>query len=65
VVTPDFDIVAKKAESTTELCVFSAIGNPLLIAKWDAILPAIYTRVFGPASLQDCQKYVKENGGFS
>lgn len=45
-------------------CVFSWIGtNSLKVAKCDAILPAVYARVFGPATYGECEKYVQENGG--
>src|ERR1044072_8158634 len=50
--------------SDPNYCVFSWIGtNWLLIAKCDAILPAVYTRVFGPATYEACQSYVREHGG--
>ena len=45
-------------------CVFSWIGTDTLkIAKCDVILPGVYKRVFVPAILGECQKYVKENCG--
>jgi len=51
------------APTDTGYCVFSWIGTDTLkIAKCDAILPAVYTRVFGPATFGECQKYVKDNG---
>ncbi|MBI3704875.1 MAG: hypothetical protein HY244_13775 [Rhizobiales bacterium] len=64
VVVPDFDAAATTAEAGAQYCVFQWIGiNPLMIAKCDAPVPAVYTRVFGPASHDDCKKYVKDNGG--
>jgi len=52
------------APSDTGYCVFSWIGTDALkIAKCDAILPAVYSRVYGPASYGECEKHVKDNGG--
>lgn len=44
-------------------CVFSWIDiNSMMIAKCDAILPAVYVRVFGPATEQDCARYIAAHG---
>lgn len=71
VVIPDFNISATDATSAT-FCVFRVVGlggtggiNPLLIAQCDAILPAIYARVFGPATADECRKYINDNGGLA
>lgn len=67
-VVPPIDVagMAMAVDGNADHCVFSWIGvNRLLIAKCDATLPAVYTRVFGPASLADCEKYVANNGGFA
>lgn len=40
-------------------CVFSWIGtDQLKVAKCDALLPAVYRRVFGPDTFAECQGYV-------
>jgi hypothetical protein len=47
-------------------CVYSWIGiSPLMIAKCNAVVPGVYTKVFGPASYEDCQKYAREHGGIA
>lgn len=52
------------AKSEQGFCVFQIIGRTeLLIAKCDAILPAIYKRVFGPASYEECEKYLGDHQG--
>lgn len=52
------------APRAAQFCVFENINNhALLIAACDVILPAIYRRVFGPADLAACEKFVKDNGG--
>ncbi|WP_211380741.1 hypothetical protein [Agrobacterium tumefaciens] len=44
--------------------VFNRIGTAeYMIAKSDAILPAIYTKVFGPATYEECEKYMKDHAG--
>ena len=44
-------------------CVFENINtHALLIAPCDVILPAVFRRVFGPADLAACEKYVKDHG---
>jgi hypothetical protein len=45
-------------------CVFNNLASKdLLIAECDTPLPRIYGRVFGPATLAECEKFVKEKGG--
>jgi len=46
-----------------DYCVFSLTGNEglLFTAKCDAILPAIYSKVFGPDTYANCQRYIKEH----
>lgn len=47
------------AAAPANFCVFQQLGTQrLLIAACDAILPAIYVRVYGPASYAECQQYV-------
>lgn len=42
--------------------VFNRIGTTeYIIAKADAILPAIYKHVFGPATYGECEKYMKDH----
>ena len=54
----------KPTGSEKGFCVFAIIGGTqLLIAKCDSILPAIYTRVFGPATYAECEQYVGDNKG--
>jgi hypothetical protein len=53
-----------EAESGAGFCVFNWLGRPdLLIAPCDALLPAVYRRVYGPATMADCERYVAQNGG--
>ena len=62
-----FDLVPYKGNGNTvvgEFSVFNRINTAeYLIAKDDAILPAIYRKVFGPASYDECEKYVKDHEG--
>ncbi len=52
-------LALSEAAAAGNVCVFRQLGTErLLIAACDAILPAIYTRVFGPASYAECQQYV-------
>lgn len=52
----------KPSGSEQGFCVFAIIGGTrLLIAKCDSILPAIYRRVFGPATYVECEQYVGSN----
>ncbi|MFK0207713.1 hypothetical protein [Agrobacterium sp. NPDC090283] len=56
------------AESETGIVgmfsVFNRIGTmEYMIAKADAILPAIYKHVFGPAAYEECEKYMKDHTG--
>jgi len=63
VAVPDIESITPSPDNAG-YCVFSWIGtNSLKIAKCDAILPAVYSRVFGPATYQECEMYVQENGG--
>jgi hypothetical protein len=63
VVPVDSAFSAEAADSGNNYCVFLLIGtNIMMIAKCDAILPAVYTKVFGPASHADCEKYIAANG---
>lgn len=48
----------------TGFCVFSWIGiDKLQISNCDAILPSVYSRVFGPATFGECETYVNDNKG--
>jgi len=52
------------SETAAAFCVFQHVGTArLLIAPCDAILPAVYTKVFGPASYAECQQYAAAHGG--
>jgi hypothetical protein len=43
-------------------CVFQWIGiQPYLIAGCDEVVPAVYTRVFGPGTLAQCEQYIVEH----
>ncbi len=56
------DLPAPKANAT--FCVFnSLLSKHLLIAECDTPLPRIFGRSFGPATLAECEKFVKEKGG--
>lgn len=45
-------------------CVFQWIGiNSMMVAKCDAIVPAVYSRVFGPDTHANCEKYIRDHGG--
>jgi hypothetical protein len=65
------DVVLPTAQSDTaaatalgDYSVYKWIGlDTLMIAPSDAIVPAVYVKVFGPASHEDCEKYVAENKG--
>jgi hypothetical protein len=47
-----------------DFCVFQWIGiRPYLIAKCDAVVPAVYSRVFGPDTHAKCEEYVRSHGG--
>jgi len=64
VVPPDFEALTLAVDAAANYCVFSWIGiNRMMIAKCDAIVPAVYTKVFGPASYAECDRYVVDNGG--
>jgi hypothetical protein len=50
-----------KQEAT--FCVFNSLGSKeLMIAPCDSPLPHIFGRVFGPATLAECEKFVKAGG---
>lgn len=52
-------LALSEAAAIGNFCVFQQLGTArLLIAACDAMLPAIYTRVFGPAGHAECQQYV-------
>lgn len=54
---------AAPAPNDPGYCVFSLTMNERLLftAKCDAILPAIYTKVFGPDTYANCQRYIQEH----
>ena len=55
------DLPPPKRDAT--FCVFNSLGsNELLIAPCDTPLPRIFGRIFGPATLAECEKFVKEGG---
>lgn len=58
-------VPTEPAPTTPGFCVFALVagGGPLLIAPCASILPAIYHRVFGPATYGECKDYVKKHGG--
>jgi hypothetical protein len=70
---PIADVVPVETEAQRSLvgadgnyCVFSWIGiNTMMIAKCDAIVPAVYTRVFGPSTYEGCQAYIRDHGGIA
>lgn len=60
---PDPQIAAARPAGADAYCVFSGFGiNPLAVAPCDAALPPGYERVFGPAGLDDCRRYVADHG---
>ncbi len=66
VIPPDFDVQTAAVEAGANYCVFSWIGiNSMMIAKCDAIVPGVYSKVFGPASYAECDRYVVDNGGIA
>lgn len=53
---------ALEISAVESYCVFQQIGTDnYVIAKCDTILPAIYYKVFGPASYLQCQEYIAEH----
>jgi len=69
---PDFNVSETGTVAGANFCVFRMVGpgstggiNPLLMAQCDTILPAIYARVFGPATADACRKYINDNGGLA
>ncbi len=66
VVIPPMDVATAADDGTRTYCVFQWIGiNSLMIAKCNAPVAEVYSRVFGPDSYPNCQKYVADNGGIS
>lgn len=64
VVPPDIGLHALAIEGGANYCVFSWIGiNSMMIAKCDAVVPAVYTKVYGPATHADCERYIASHGG--
>lgn len=56
------DLPPPKRDAT--FCVFnSLLSKDLMIAECDTPLPHIFGRSFGPATLAECEKFVKEKGG--
>ena len=48
----------------SHLCVFEWIEtNPHVIAECDAIVPAVYSRAFGPDTRERCVQYIRDHGG--
>lgn len=65
---PIADIAAPPLPPTPDagsnFCVFQWIGiRPYMIAKCDAIVPAVYSRVFGPDTHANCERYISDHGG--
>jgi hypothetical protein len=64
VVPHDMGMRTLAAGGGNNLCVFSWIGiNSMMIAECNAVVPAVYTKVFGPASQQECENYIASHGG--
>ena len=60
---PDItDVPPPKRDVTFCVC-NSLASKDLMIAECDAPLPHIFGRVFGPATLAECEKFVKEKAG--
>ena len=56
-------INAKVENATGEFCVFQWIGKDTFkIAECSAIVPTVYARVFGPATIAACEEYVSKEG---
>jgi len=57
---PDItDLPPPKTDAS--FCVFNSLASPdLLVAPCDSPLPHIFGRIFGPATLGDCEKFVQE-----
>lgn len=63
VVVPDFSVMAPSKDSN-DFCVYRGPGiNPLMVGPCRNDIPGFQERVFGPASVADCEKYAKEHGG--
>jgi hypothetical protein len=47
-----------------DFCVFQWIGGEAhMIAKCDAIVPAVYTHAFGPDTYDKCSEYIRDHNG--
>jgi hypothetical protein len=47
-----------------DYCVFQWIGTDShVIAKCNAIVAAVYSRVFGPGTHEQCEQYIRGHGG--
>jgi hypothetical protein len=60
---PDFEAALRLDESGANFCVFRLGKIPPLVAKCDASVPPGFDQVFGPATIAECRKFVKEHGG--
>ena len=48
----------------SHFCVYEWIEiNPHVIAECDAIVPAVYSRAFGPDTHMRCVQYIRDHGG--
>ncbi len=56
--------IARLDDGGPSYCVFEWIGiNRHMIARCDAPVPAVYTRVFGPDTYAGCEAYIRTHGG--
>ena len=66
-VVPIADIAAPPSPPSdveNKFCVFEWIEiNPHVIAEFDAIVPAVYSRAFGPDTRARCVQYIRDQGG--
>ena len=64
---PIADIAAPPSplpDGGSHFCVFEWIEiNPHVIAEFDAIVPVVYSRAFGPDTHARCVQYVRDHGG--
>jgi hypothetical protein len=59
-----FDVVERQAKEADNLAVYQQIGVAnCMIAPADAMVPMIYTKVFGPATQPQCQAWIDKNCG--
>ena len=64
VILPPLADASMVDDGTDTYCVFGWVGiNTHMIAKCDAVVPAVYYKAFGPDSYTACQNYIKNNGG--